>query len=133
MKITNLLLERADTYVNDSDPLCDPPIILAARRDNELAISLLLRRSDIEVNVQNSDGLTALSVAAGLRKWPPIPWLDNRDPERPMYKGIVNMLLGREDINVNLKDRYGMSLLARAIGWPADFVNPIPVSLSIRR
>lgn len=100
--IVKLLLEHGDVLVNLRSEGKDSPLSRAVEQSQALCVAMLLNHSYIDVNVAGgqNDG-TPLHVVAGL----------GDDDE---MLSIAELLLGRNDINLNSRDNLGDTPLSTA-------------------
>jgi ankyrin repeat protein len=101
-----------DDVLKDLMSFDEPKSLLrAAKRGLEEVVWLLLTRSDMEVNLEDSIGLTALThaVLGG-------------------YTAVVRILLARSDVKTDLKDKYGLTPL----WWAARMKNDTLVKVLLK-
>jgi ankyrin repeat protein len=125
LDIATLLVFREDILINKGS---HPPLITASRRGHASIVRLLLHHRDIDVNVQDTDGQVSLAWAIDAEHWDVVdmllamPTIDvNRGTCPALIKAcgkgreiLVQKLLDREGIDVNVEDAEGWSPLARA-------------------
>lgn len=99
--LSRLLLQRADVPINQQDKLGLTPLMWAASEGHEAIVGLLLQKDEVLVNLPNAkcSGPTALMYSAGTGQ---------------KAIRIVEMLLKREDIQVNLQDECFGTALSQA-------------------
>lgn len=108
--IVSLIFNAVEGFSNLVDVNCksnsgDTCLMLAATYNLTDIVKLLLERKDIDVNIQNKIGITALNAAAA------VSFKNKNDPEN---KKCVELLLKHNGIDVNLADDKGISPLVYA-------------------
>ncbi|KAJ2913189.1 hypothetical protein MD484_g7238, partial [Candolleomyces efflorescens] len=125
LDIATLLLSREDILVNKGS---HPPLITASRRGYSSIVQLLLHHHDIDVNVQDADGQVSLAWAIDAEHWDvadillAMPTIDVNRGTCPAlikacskgHENLVERLLEREGIDVNVEDAKGWSPLTCA-------------------
>ena len=130
-EMVELLLDQPKVDINFKDQQGQTAVFKAAYQGREEVVSLLLQQKDIDVNAASNDGFTPLLQAIFgdynkiIRLFLARPELDvnasdTTHNQTPLWmaasgdKGILEELLKRKDIDVNLPGHYGETPLGRA-------------------
>lgn len=128
--VSDLLQRRPEIDAKDSDGRT--PLWWAATNGHEAVVKLLLRTSEVDVNVRNLCHQTPLSSAAGggyegiVQLLLAIPCIDVNAKElsgqtplsiavRNGYEGVVKLLLATPGIDVNAGELFGQTPLSSAV------------------
>ncbi|KAJ2917556.1 hypothetical protein MD484_g2836, partial [Candolleomyces efflorescens] len=123
--LTTLLLSREDILINKGP---HPVLVTASRQGYASIVQLLLHHRNTDVNVQDRGGQVALTCAIDMQHWDvvdmllAVPTIDvNRGSSPALVKAcsnghenLVERLLEREGIDVNVEDAKGWSPLTCA-------------------
>jgi len=115
--VAKLLLEREDLDPNVPDSNGRTLLSFATEQRQEGLVRLLLERGDVDPNSSDNNGRTPLSFAVeGLRKIDDFDF-GSRFFLAPLTHGFVKLLLEREDVDPNLPDSNGRTVLSFAAEW----------------
>ena len=98
IEIVTCLIEVDGCDINQRDCVGNTPLVWAARNGHELAVEILLKKSNISPDKPGVNGQTPLWNAA-----------------RNGYEGVVKMLLEQEEVNPDKPDNKGRTPLYAAV------------------
>ena len=108
IEVLQRLLSTGQVEINARDDAGDTALIFAVRERNGARVKMLLDEDNVNPNVQNNEGWTALMLAA---------YFDFRQEYE--WKIVMQYLLARKDVLVNVSNVRGETalMLAARQGW----------------
>jgi ankyrin repeat protein len=114
-EIVKLLVEREDVEADSRDNDGRTPLMLAAQVGHEGIVKLLVEREDVEADSRDNDGRTPLMLVAQTDERGTATIIIQTTSALAGQKGVVKVLVQRDDVDANLKDSEGQTPLMLAV------------------